>query len=397
VKLSKLEDALNIADLRILAKRRLPKAIFDFIDGGAEDEVAVRHNREQFERWSLVGRFPRNVADRSSEVELFGERYQAPLIISPTGMAGLHRGRADVHLARGAHRVGIPFTLATVSTVSIEEVADVAEGPLWFQLYILRDRQATAKLIERAQVAGYKVLVVTIDCPVAGQRERDPRNGLTVPLRPTWSNALDLLRRGPWLLDMARHGEPKPVNLLEAAGGRGGGQALAAYMQTQLDPSVTWDDIHWVRREWKGPMVIKGIVAAEDALAAVQHGADGVTVSNHGGRQLDGAVPTLEALPAVVEAVGDRATVLCDSGFRRGTDVAKALALGARAVCLGRATLFGLAAGGEPGVARALTLLAEELDRAMALTGCTSLADLDSSVLWQNALSRTPGPGLGLG
>jgi isopentenyl diphosphate isomerase/L-lactate dehydrogenase-like FMN-dependent dehydrogenase len=372
----KLDRALNIEDLRVLAKRRLPKAMFDFIDGGAEDEVTVRNNRKQFERWGFQARFPVDVSNRSTAVELFGDTYAAPLIVSPTGLAGLHRGRADVHLARGAHRVGVPFTLGTVATVSIEDVAAETDGPLWFQLYILRDRNVTTRLIERARVGGYKVLVLTVDCPVAGSRERDPRNGFTLPLRVTAANVLDVLGRLPWLLDMARHGEPRPVNMLDAAGGATSGQALAAYMQSQLDPTVSWDDVKWVRSLWKGPMVVKGIISEEDARIAVDLGANGVTVSNHGGRQLDGAIPTLEALPQIAEAVGDRATVLCDSGFRRGTDVAKALALGARAVCLGRATLFGLAAGGEDGVFKALSILKDELDRTMALTGCRTLSEV---------------------
>ena len=369
-------NSINIEDLRSLAKRRLPKALFDFIDGGAEDEVTMRNNRRQFERWGFQARFPVDVSGRSMEVELFGDRFPAPLIISPTGLAGLHRGRGDLHLARAAHRMGVPFTLATVSTISIEDVASETDGPLWFQLYILRDRQVTERLIERARIGGYKVLVLTVDCPVAGQRERDPRNGFTLPVKITVANVVDVMRRWAWLMDMARHGEPKPVNMLDAAGGTTGGQALAAYMQSQLDPTVTWKDVAWVRSMWKGPMIVKGIVSPEDAKIAVDLGADGVTVSNHGGRQLDGAMPTLEALPRVVDAVGERAAVLCDSGFRRGHDVAKALALGARAVCFGRATLFGLAAGGEDGVFKALSILREELDRTMALIGCCSLAEI---------------------
>jgi (S)-mandelate dehydrogenase len=373
----RLDSALNIADLRLLAKRRLPKALFDFIDGGAQDEVTLRNNRRQFERWGFQARFPVDVSVRSTKVELFGESYAAPLIISPTGLAGLHRGRGDVHLARAARRMGVPFTLGTISTVSIEDVAAEVEGPLWFQLYILRDRKVTARLIERARASAYKVLVLTVDCPVAGQRERDPRNGFTLPLRVSVSNVLDVMKRVPWLLDMARHGEPRPVNMLEAAGGTTGGQALAAYMASQLDPTVGWDDVAWVRSLWKGPMIVKGIISPLDARKAVELGADGVTVSNHGGRQLDGAMPTLEALPAIVDAVNGKATVLCDSGFRRGGDVVKALALGASAVCFGRATLWGLAAGGEPGVHRALSLLHDELDRTMALIGCRTIAEIE--------------------
>lgn len=386
----RLDKALNIADLRLLAQRRLPKALFDFIDGGAGDEVTMRNNRRQFERWGFQARFPVDVSNRSMAVELFGDTYAAPMIISPTGLAGLHRGRADVHLARAAHRAGIPFTLGTLSTVSIEEVARQTDGPLWFQLYILRDREVTRQLIERASASGYKALVLTVDCPVAGMRERDPRNGFTLPVKVTVANLLDVAHRWAWLFDMALHGEPKPVNLLGAAGGTTGGQALAAYMQSQLDPTVDWDDVAWVRSIWKGPMIVKGLVSPEDARIAVDLGADGVTVSNHGGRQLDGAMPTLEALPRVVEAVDGRAIVLCDSGFRRGGDIAKALALGARAVCLGRATLFGLAAGGEDGTYKALSILGEELDRTMALIGTPTLAELSRERIVDLAAAFVP-------
>jgi (S)-mandelate dehydrogenase len=384
--------ALNIEDLRLLARRRLPKAVFDFIDGAAEDEWTLRQNRAQFQRWGLVPRFPVDVSSRDCSVKLFGESYAAPLVISPTGMAGLARARADIHLARAAHEVGIPFTLSTVSTVSIEEVAANTPGPLWFQLYVVRDRKLTVELLERARTAGYKAIVLTVDCPVAGNRERDPRNGLTVPLRLNVRNCLDVLRRWGWLWDLLRHGPPRPENLLRSAGGNPGGAALTAYMQTQLDPSVTWQEIDWVRAQWSGPLIIKGLASAEDATLALQHGADGIVVSNHGGRQLDGSLPTLEALRRVADAVGSRLTVFCDSGFRRGGDVVKALALGASAVFLGRATLFGAAAGGQQGAARALNILREEIDRTLALIGKPTLRQINPEVLVdlasQVALSR---------
>jgi len=377
-----IEAALNIDDLRQLARQRLPKAIFDFIDGGAEDEWTLRQNRAQFSRWGLLPRFPVNVAERDATVSLFGERYSAPLVISPTGMVGLARARADLQLARAAHQHRIPFTLSTVATMSIEDVAAGAHGPLWFQLYVLRDRKLTQELMVRAAAARYGALVVSVDCPVAGKRERDPRNGLTVPLRPTLRNLLDLLRHPDWLLEVARFGLPRPENLVGSGGGATSGQALTAYMQTQLDPSVSWTDIDWVRSQWQGPLIIKGLASSEDATAALAHGADGIVVSNHGGRQLDGAVPSLEALRRVVDAVGSKLTVFCDSGFRRGTDVIKALALGARAVFLGRATVYGVAAGGQAGAGRALAILRDEIDRTMALIGCRALRELDGSVIW---------------
>jgi len=380
---SKIDAALNIDDLRSLARKRLPRAVFDFIDGGAEDEWTLRSNRAQFDNWGLVPRFPVNVGQRDRTVRLFGQTYNAPLVISPTGMMGLARARADLYLARAAHDCGIPFTMSTVATVSIEEVAANTRAHLWFQLFVLRDRKLTQDLMNRARSAGYRALVLSVDCPVAGKRERDPRNGLTVPLKLTPRNMLDLLRRVSWLLELARHGPPRPENLVGSMAEHASPQALTAYMETQLDPTVTWKDIDWVRSQWSGPLIIKGLTSPKDAVESVGHGADGIVVSNHGGRQLDGTVPSLEALRRIVDCVGSRTTVFCDSGFRRGTDIVKALSLGARAVFLGRATAYGVAAGGHAGASRALTILCDEIDRTMALMGLRTLTDIDRTVLWE--------------
>jgi (S)-mandelate dehydrogenase len=382
VRKSRLAAALNIEELRVLARRRLPKAVFDFIDGGAEDEWTLQQNRFQFERWGLVPRVLVDVAVRDGTVRIFGETYGAPLVISPTGLAGLVRARAEVHLARAAHAAGIAFTMSTASTVNIEELAAQTTGPLWFQLYVLRDRELTTSLIRRAQESNYRALVVSVDCPVMGNRERDPRNGLTLPLRPRLGNCIDLVCRLGWLWDMARFGAPLPANLVPEQGHRTKGEALTSWVHDLLDPTVTWDSIRWVRKQWKGPLLIKGIASPEDARKAVDHGADGVVVSNQGGRQLDGAVPSLEALRRVADSVGSRTTILCDSGFRRGTDVVKALALGARAVLVGRATLWGVAAAGEPGAARAVAILREEIDRTMALIGRSTVEDIDRTAVW---------------
>jgi isopentenyl diphosphate isomerase/L-lactate dehydrogenase-like FMN-dependent dehydrogenase len=386
---SKLAAALNIEDLRILARRRLPKAVFDFIDGGAEDEWTLRQNRSQFERWGLVPRVLINVATRDTSVRIFGQTHGAPLVISPTGLAGLARARADLHLARAANAAGIPFTMSAAATVSIEELALNTTGPLWFQLYVLKDRELTKSLVYRAQASGYSALIVSVDCPVVGNRERDPRNGLTLPLRPRFDNCIDLARRLSWLWEMARFGVPLPANLVQDPGRRTTGEALTSWVHEQLDPTVSWDEIRWVRTHWKGPLMIKGITSPQDAKKAIDHGADGVVVSNQGGRQLDGAVPSLEALRRVADALGSRTTVLCDSGFRRGTDVVKALALGARAVLVGRATLWGVAAGGEPGAARALAILREEIDRTMALIGRPTIGDIDQTAVWDLGPSQS--------
>jgi isopentenyl diphosphate isomerase/L-lactate dehydrogenase-like FMN-dependent dehydrogenase len=383
VRKSRATAAVNIEDLRLLARRRLPKAVFDFIDGGADDEWTLQQNRAQFERWALVPRVLVDVAERDTGVQLFGDTYRAPLVIAPTGLAGMTRAHAEVHLARAANAAGIPFTMSTASTVNIEELAEKTSGPLWFQLYVLRDRELTASLIRRAQQANYRALVVSVDCPVMGNRERDPRNGLTLPLRLRWANSRDLVRRLGWLWDMARVGVPVPANLVSAKQAeRRPSELLTNWVHELLDPTVTWESIRWVRKQWNGPLLIKGIASAADASKALDQGADGVVVSNQGGRQLDSAAPSLEALQRVVDSWGSRATVLCDSGFRRGTDIVKALALGASAVLVGRATLWGVAADGEPGAARALNILCEELDRTMALVGCPTVKDIDRSVIY---------------
>lgn len=375
----RVQEAVNIGDLRKLARRRLPKMIFDFIDGGAEDETTLRNNRRQFERWGLIPHHPVDVSKRSLEVEIFGTTYAAPIIISPTGLAALTRGHADLHLARGARRFGIPFTMSTAATATIESAAEAADGNLWFQLYILRDRELVVDMMKRAHQAGVRVLVVSLDCPIVGQRERDIRNAFTLPFRPNTHIAWNMLFHTKWLWDLIRHGMPSPVNLGPQ---NENGQALVARFQAQLDPSVSWSDIAWVRAQWPGKLVIKGLISPADAVGAVEHGADGVVVSNQGGRQLDSAVPTLEALPLVLDAVGSRCVVFCDGGFRRGTDIIKALSLGAKAVFLGRATLYGAAAGAEAGVFKALTLLGEELDRAMALVGARTPAEIDRDKIW---------------
>lgn len=365
-----------VADARTAARRRLPRAIFDFVDGGADGEVSLRRNRDQFDDIAFHPRVGVDVAERDQSVVLFGRRYAAPFGIAPTGLAGLVRPQAEKLLARAAAAAGVPMVLSTVASCSLEDVARAADSPKWFQLYILRDRGLTRGLMARAQAAGYAVLVVTLDCAVGGRRERDPRNDFTLPLRLTARNAIDVLRRPGWAWNMLRHGPPRPENMIEGAGGISSAEGLTAFMTSQLDPAVTWADVAALRRDWPGPMVVKGIACVEDARCALDCGADGVILSNHGGRQLDTVVPPLAVLPGVADALGDRLTILCDSGFRRGADVVKALALGARAVLFGRPTLYGLAARGEAGAARVLALFRDDVDRTLALLGCRSVAEL---------------------
>lgn len=380
--------AVSVEDLRGRARARLPRAVFDFIDGAAEDEVSLRRNRAQFEELAFVQRVLTGSAERNQSVELFGTRYASPFGIGPTGLAGLAWPRAELALAKAAAAAKIPFALSTVASVSIEDAGAASNAPKWFQLYLLRDRGISRALAERAREAGFQALILTVDCPVGGKRERDPRNNFTLPLRPTLRNVVDFASRPGWLWQVARNGAPRAENLVAAAGNEKGAQALAAFMEAQVDPAISWQDVAEVRKMWSGPLILKGILSPEDAAMAADHGADGVILSNHGGRQLDGAVSPMALLPYIAEALGDRLTILCDSGFRRGSDVVKAVALGAAAVLLGRATLYGVGAGGEAGATRTITILREEVDRVLALLGASSLADVDSTRLFSAGLAR---------
>ena len=376
--------AYNIADLREIAKRRLPKGLFEFVDRGTEDEVSLRNNRSVFERIRLKPRTLIDVSGRSQEITLFGNRHKMPIVIAPTGIAGLLWHEGEIALARAAAEAGIPFTLATGSMTAMEKVAEQAGGELWFQLYMWPDRSMSHKLVERARAAGFKALVVTVDGVVSGNREYNLRNGFTIPFTFTRKNVTDVLMHPRWLLDvLARYvfttGMPRyenyPSEIKYKVTARPMGRS-----QMRND-SLNWEDLKALRKMWPHKLIVKGILHPQDAVLAADCGADGVVVSNHGGRNLDSAISPIEILPEVVDAVGRRITVLIDSGFRRGSDVVKALALGAHAVQIGRATLYGIAAGGQPGAQRALAIFREEIDRVMALLGCRSVAELGPAVL----------------
>lgn len=365
----------NLSDMRLRARRALPRAIFDYIDGAAEDEVSCRQNRSQFDRWGFVQRSAVDVSRIDMSRTLFGHRYDVPFGIGPTGLAGLAWPKAESLLAAAAAAANVPFCLSTVASVTIEEVAESSGPGNWFQLYIFRDRELSRTLMNRAKAAGYKVLVITVDCATGGNRERDPLNDFTLPLRPTHRNVFDTAMRPGWVLRLARNGPPRPENMVEAAAKAAqNAQGLVAFMSEQLDPSVNWEDVEDFAAQWDGPVVVKGVLAAEDVKQARTVGADGVIISNHGGRQLDGAVSPLAVLPQIRDAVGTDLTLLCDSGFRRGADILKAIALGADGVLMGRNTLYGIAAGGRPGAAHVLDILRSELERAMVLLGTPSLA-----------------------
>jgi len=378
------QQCYNIEDLRAVARRRVPRGLFEFVDRGTEDEVSLRNNRAVFERIRLKPRVLVDISARSQEVTLFGRKHGMPVIIAPTGSAGLMWHEGEIALARAAAAAGIPFTLATGSMTAMEKVAEEAGGTLWFQLYLWPDRSLSHKLVDRARAAGYEALVVTVDGVVSGNREYNLRNGFTIPFRFTRGNVLDVLAHPGWMLGvLAKYlvttGMPRYANYPTELKNR----ITAAPMGRSMmkNESLNWEDLRDLRRAWPGKLIVKGIAHAQDALTAVNHGADAVVVSNHGGRNLDGSMAPLEALPAVVDAVGKRIPVLIDSGFRRGSDVVKALALGATAVQLGRSTLYGVAAGGQAGAARALALFREEIGRVMALLGCVSVAELNREYL----------------
>jgi (S)-mandelate dehydrogenase len=378
---NRLARAINIEDLRRMARARLPRSVFDFFDGGAEEESTLADNRAAFQRVRLLPKVLVDVHAVDTSVELLGVRANLPMAIAPTGAIGAGRVGAEVMLARAARLAGIPFTLATPATASLEEVAEQAGGRLWFQLYLLKNRDFRMKLVSRAIAAGYEALVVTVDLTTGGTRERDLRNDFSAPFRPTWRNSRDFLRKPAWLFDLARHGIPEMKNLEGMTQRPARMTDIAASVGRELDASFDWDDLKRLRDAWPGKFLLKGVVRADDAERAAGAGCDGVIVSNHGGRQLDGAIATADALPAVARAVGGKIAVLVDGGVRRGVDLLKARALGAQGVLTGRATLFGAMAGGEAGARRAIEILAGELERAMMLCGVARAEDIDASLL----------------
>lgn len=358
----------------------MPRAIFDFFDGGAEDELTLRSNREAFERIRLLPRVLVNVSAVDSSRELLGRTASVPFAIAPTGAVGFGWPGGDVAIARAAAAAGIPYTLSTSATASIERIAREAPGRLWFQAYIFRKRDFTMHLIERARKAGYEALMITVDLPVGGMRERDIRNHFAVPFKFTLRNLFDFASKPGWALGM-RRGMPPLENLHGFEPEATSTAAVASSVGRNNDPSFDWEALEAIRKGWTGKLLVKGILRPDDALRAAQLGCDAVVVSNHGGRQLDGAVATLDALPAIADAVGARVEVLLDGGIRRGSDVLKALALGARGVMIGRATLFGACAAGEAGAARAIAILREELERSMRLCGTTSVPGVTHDLL----------------
>ena len=385
-----LAAAVNIEDLRLLAKRRLPRAIFDFFDGGAEDEVTLRENRAAFERVRLLPKVLVNVAEVSTRVSIFGKESKLPLAIAPTGGISAGRHGAELILARAAKAFGVPFTLATPSAFTLERVAEEVGGRLWFQLYAVRNREFREKLLARAAAAGYEAVLVTVDLPVSGKRERDPRNGFHTPYSPSWRNSRDVIFKPAWLLEMVRHGLPGMAHFVDYQFSTPQGTDIVTAVGREMDAGLDWEALKRLRDLWPGKLLLKGVERPDDAERAAAAGCDGVVVSNHGGRQLDGAAATLDALPEVSRAVSSKITVLLDGGVRRGVDIVKAHALGAHAVLTGRATLFGAMAGGEPGARRSLEILSSELVRAMQLCGASSMDQVGPHLLCAGNSGHSP-------
>ncbi len=369
--------AANIDDLRLIAKRRLPGGIFDYIDGAAEDEVTAGRNVSGFSSIEFRPRVLADVASVDTTTQLFGRTHSMPLMLGPTGFTRMANSQGELAVARAADRVRLPYTLSTLSTRSIEEVGKETLGSKWFQVYVWRDRGLVAEMVERARVSGYEGLMVTVDTAVLGRRERDVRRGFTLPPKIGIGTVIDGAVHPSWTLDFLRH-EPITFANVATRADKNGGTAvtLSSFINEQFDPALSWKDIEWLRGIWSGPLMLKGIQRVEDATLATEHGVDGIMVSNHGGRQLDYAPASIDILEEVVQAVGGKMTVVCDGGIRRGSDIVKALALGADACSIGRAYLYGLGAAGEVGVDRALSMLRDEMVRTMALAGVRNIGEI---------------------
>jgi len=374
----------SVEDYRRLAESRLPRQLFDYIDGGSVDERALTLNQQDFAKWQLRQRVLRDVSAVDTSVDVAGTRASMPVVMAPVGLAGLMRQRGEVQAARAAESAGVPFCLSTVGLCSLEEVRAATKAPFWFQLYMMKDRGFVSELLQRARGVGVDTLVFTVDLAVVGARYRDTRNGMGGGL-PGWArarSALNFAAHPRWLMDVALGGRPLVFgNLASKVSSAKNIQQFRSWIDSQFDPSVTWRDIDWLRREWPGRLIIKGILEPEDARAAADAGAQGVVVSNHGGRQLDAAPSSITALPRIAEEVRHRLEVMMDGGIRNGQDVVKALALGAHSVMIGRPWVFALAARGEEGVRNILALMQKQMAVTLALTATTRVRDVNADIL----------------
>ena len=370
-----------IEDLRKLAQRRVPRMFYDYADSGAWTESTYRANEADFGKIKLRQRVAVDMSNRTLESTMVGQKVSMPVAIAPTGLTGMQHADGEILAARAAAKAGIPFTLSTMSICSIEDVAENTTAPFWFQLYVMRDRDFINALIDRAKAAGCSALVLTLDLQILGQRHKDIKNGLSTPPKPTIANLINLATKPRWCLNMLGTNRRTFRNIAGHAKGVDDLSSLSAWTAQQFDQTLNWDDVKWIKDRWGGKLILKGILDPEDAELATRSGADALIVSNHGGRQLDGALSSIAALPAIVETVGDRIEVLMDGGIRSGQDVIKALALGAKGVFIGRAFLYGLGAMGEQGVTACLDIIRKELDTTMALCGLRDVKTVDRNIL----------------
>jgi L-lactate dehydrogenase (cytochrome) len=370
-----------IDDLRQLARRKVPRAFFDYADSGSYQEYTLRANRTDLEGIKLRQRVLVDVSERSLATTVIGQKIAAPIILAPVGLTGMQHGDGEILSARAANDAGIPYTLSTMSICSIEDVAEATAKPFWFQLYVIHDRGFSKDILARAMAVKCNTLVLTVDLQVLGQRHRDIKNGMTVPPEIRIKNILDIASKPAWAWSVLTGKRKTFGNLAGHVKGMDNVNSLGTWIQSQFDPALSWKDVEWIKDIWPGKLILKGILDADDAKTAVRLGADAIVVSNHGGRQLDGAPSSISALPKVADAVGSDTEVLFDGGIRTGADIMRALALGARACMIGRAYIYGLGAGGQAGVAKAIDILEKELSVTMALTGTNRIADIDGRVL----------------
>jgi L-lactate dehydrogenase (cytochrome) len=380
-----MKNVASIEDLRDLARRRVPRAFFDYADSGSYSEQTLRANRADLKAIKLRQRVLVDVSERNLATTILGQKIAAPLILAPIGLMGMQHGDGEILAARAANAAGIPFTLSTMSICSIEHVAEATAKPFWFQLYVIRDRGFSRALMDRAIAAKCNTLVLTVDLQVLGQRHRDVKNGLTVPPEFRIKNIIDIATKPAWIWSVLKGKSKTFGNISGHVPGMENVNSLAQWTNDQFDPALSWKDVEWIKNYWPGNLVIKGILDVDDAKMAVTLGADAIVVSNHGGRQLDGTSSSIEMLPRVADTVGDDTQVLFDGGIRTGADIVRALALGARACMIGRSYVYGLGAGGQAGVAKAIDILEKELSVTMALTGVNSVADIDGRVLMNGA------------
>ena len=371
-----------IEDLRVIAKRRVPRMFYDYADSGSWTESTYRSNETAFQKIKFRQRVAVNMENRSLENTMIGENVTMPVALAPTGLTGMQHADGEILAARAAEKFGAPFTLSTMSICSIEDVAEHTSRPFWFQLYVMKDKGFVERLINRAKAAKCSALVITLDLQILGQRHKDIKNGLSSPPKPTLTNLINLATKPYWCWHMLHTKRRTFGNIVGHASGVSDTSSLSAWTSQQFDPALSWDDVAWIKDKWGGKIIIKGIMEPEDAHLAVKSGADALIVSNHGGRQLDGALPSIEALPAIVDAVGkDDIEIYLDSGVRSGQDVIRSVAMGARGVFIGRPFLYGLGALGEAGVTKALEVIYNEADLTMAFCGLRNIKDVNKSIL----------------